>query len=97
MSTIRYIDRYTASEHDVHAELQALHTRNRRVELDKAWETSKTRRIFIALITYLTASVFLWLTGLPFPFLNGLVPAIGYLLSTLSLPWVRGWWLKKFF
>lgn len=71
-------------------------TRNARVEADKAWETSKTRRAVIAAITYFIASVFMYRIGVPDPLLNALVPTGGYLLSTLSLPLVKGWWLKKY-
>ena len=70
--------------------------RNSRVEIDKAWETSKTRRIVIAFLTYVTASVFLKIIGNDAPFLNALVPFGGYLFSTLSLPVVKQWWINKY-
>ena len=69
--------------------------RNSRVELDKAWEVSRTRRAFIAVITYLTAAAFLFLIDNDAPFINALVPTGGYLLSTLSLPVIKNWWLKR--
>lgn len=69
--------------------------RNSRVELDKAWEVSRTRRGVIAGITYLTATTFLFLIGNNLPFINALVPTGGYLLSTLSLPFIKNWWLKR--
>lgn len=81
---------------DIRVQLQAIEQRNRLVETDKAWETSLTRRAFIAFITYCTASLFLWLVGVTLPFVNALVPAGGYLVSTLSLPWIKVWWIKKF-
>ena len=65
------------------------------MEADKAWELSLTRRAFIALITYLTASLFLWLVGIDSPFLGALVPTVGYMLSTLSLSWIKAWWLRR--
>ena len=34
-------------------EIKKIQERNKRVELDKAWETSKTRKISIAILTYL--------------------------------------------
>lgn len=70
--------------------------RNIRVETDKAWETSKTRRLIIAAITYLTAVTFLKLIGNDAPQINGLVPVGGYLLSTLSLPLIKTWWIAKY-
>ena len=78
----------------ISAQLQALLERNARVELDKAWETSLTRRCAIALITYLTAALFLWSIDVTNPLASSLVPTGGYLLSTLSLPWIRRVWMK---
>jgi hypothetical protein len=75
--------------------IQGILERNQRVESEKAWETSWTRRLFIAAITYLTASLFLWLIETPQSFINALVPTGGYLLSTLSLPWIKRLWMRK--
>lgn len=69
--------------------------RNSRVEQDKAWETSVTRRVVIATITYVVASVFLWRIGVSEPMINALVPTGGFLLSTLSLPFVKNIWIKN--
>ena len=69
--------------------------RNSRVELDKAWEVSRTRRVVIAIITYLTAAAFLFLIDNDAPFVNALVPTVGYLLLTLSLLFIKNWWLKR--
>jgi len=69
--------------------------RNARVELDKAWETSKTRRGIIAAMTYLIAAAFLKLIGNDAYLINALVPTGGYLFSTLSLPVVKSWWIKN--
>ncbi len=75
--------------------LEQIEERNRRVEADKAWETSKTRRAVIALITYTIAALFMYRIGIDNHLVNALVPTGGYLLSTLSLPFVKGWWLKS--
>jgi hypothetical protein len=40
-------------------EVGEIKARNRRVELDKAWETSLTRRSIIAAITYAVAVIFM--------------------------------------
>jgi hypothetical protein len=69
--------------------------RNSRVEQDKAWEVSRTRRVVIAVITYLTATTFLFLIDNNLPLINALVPTGGYLLSTMSLPFIKKWWLKR--
>tara|TARA_B100000745_G_scaffold206137_1_gene136308 strand:+ start:524 stop:772 length:249 start_codon:yes stop_codon:yes gene_type:complete len=70
--------------------------RNARVELEKAWEVSRTRRGAIAFLTYLTAATFLKLIGNEAPFLNALVPFGGYLFSTLSLPLLKDWWMNEY-
>ena len=77
-------------------EVEQINERNRRVELDKAWETSWTRRGIIAGITYGVATVFMVRIGVADPYLNAFVPTGGYLLSTLSLPFVKAFWLKKY-
>lgn len=71
--------------------------RNKRVESDKAWETSYTRRSIIAAITYLIVVWFLYLINAPTPWLNALVPTAGFVLSTLTLPFFKKWWLRKIY
>ncbi|MDD5041329.1 MAG: hypothetical protein PHX87_03600 [Candidatus Peribacteraceae bacterium] len=77
------------------SQIATIMERNRRVEADKAWEVSWTRRILITALTYGIAVLFLWLIASPNFWLNAAVPALGYLLSTLSLPWVKQWWLSR--
>jgi hypothetical protein len=86
------------SEHEkLEKEIQALKERNFRVEADKAWETSRTRVLSIAGITYIIAAAFLYSIGVERFLLNALVPAIGYYLSTRSLPLIKRWWTNKYF
>ncbi len=76
--------------------IETIEERNRRVELDKAWKTSKTRRTCIAAITYAIAALFMWLIGVPDPLINALVPTVGYPLSTLSLSFIKIWWVRRY-
>ncbi|HOG15132.1 MAG TPA: hypothetical protein PK674_00950 [Candidatus Absconditabacterales bacterium] len=69
--------------------------RNQKVELDKAWETSWTRRFLIAIMTYITIVLFFLVAKLPKPFINSIVPTVGFVLSTLSLPYFKKLWIKK--
>lgn len=69
--------------------------RNRRVEADKAWETSWARRLLILLLTYLVIVVFFLIAKLPKPFLNAIVPAAAFILSTLTLSLFKQTWLKN--
>ncbi len=78
---------------DIEKELQIIKDRNRRVEMDKAWEVSWTRRLFITVLTYAVASVWLVLINEAVWYLKAFVPVAGYILSTLSLPAVKRWWV----
>ncbi len=77
------------------ADVKKIKARNAKVEKDKAWEISWTRRVAIAAIIYILASIFLWLTATRKPFFNGLIPAVAYLLSTSTLEYLKSNWLKK--
>lgn len=76
-------------------DVELIKERNKRVENDKAWELSWTRRLFIIVTTYVVASIWLILINDSNPLLKALVPSVGYLFSTLSLPFIRSWWTKK--
>lgn len=75
--------------------IKAIEERNRRVEAEKAWELSLTRRLCIVIVIYATACVFLAILHVPQYFLHALVPVGGYVFSTLSFPWVKNIWLKS--
>lgn len=73
-------------------ELIIIRKRNNRVELDKAWETSFTRRIIIAILTYIVIVLFFIAAELPKPFINSIVPTTGFILSTLSVSLFKKFW-----
>jgi preprotein translocase subunit SecF len=77
-------------------ELERIKERNARVEADKAWETSLFRKILIAALTYAVIVLFFFFAGLPKPFVNAIVPAVGFVLSTLSIPFFKKIWIKYF-
>ena len=81
---------------DIEKEIEEIKERNKRVELDKKWETSMTRKICIAALTYIVVILYTILTDkISNVFLTSLVPVIGFTLSTLSLKVVRRIWEKK--
>ncbi|MBS3106885.1 hypothetical protein J4419_04475 [Candidatus Woesearchaeota archaeon] len=80
---------------NVKEEIAAIRERNARVELDKAWETSWTRRAVIVLFTYLLLVIFFYSAHLPRPWVNAIVPSIAFLLSTLTLPFFKKLWTRK--
>ena len=80
---------------DLEKEIKLIKERNSRVEADKAWETSLTRTILIATLTYITILIFFLFIGVQKPFLTALVPMIGFVLSLQTIPVVKKWWVKK--
>lgn len=72
--------------------IQKIEARNRAVELNKAWETSWTRKILLILFTYLAIAAYLGFIVHINPWINAIVPAVGFLLSTLTLPFFKSLW-----
>jgi hypothetical protein len=79
---------------DLEKEINKLKERNKRVELDKSWETSFTRRAILIIFTYLAIGLYLNAINIENPWLNAIVPSIGFLLSTLTLPYFKNLWIK---
>ena len=78
---------------DLEKEIKAIKERNQRVELDKAWETSWTRKLCICILTYIIVVIYSYLVrNYNNIFLSSLVPVIGFTLSTLSLKLIRKLW-----
>ena len=71
-----------------------IEARNKNVELNKTWETSFTRRALIVIFTYLAIALYLkFIVGIN-PWINAIVPTVGFLLSTLTLPFFKSFWSK---
>ncbi len=66
--------------------------RNRRVETDKAWETSIARRAAVAVLIFCAAWGWLLLQGSDTALRDALFPALGYILSTTALSALRVQW-----
>ncbi|MFA6436181.1 MAG: hypothetical protein WCW30_03545 [Candidatus Gracilibacteria bacterium] len=75
-------------------ELDEIKVRNQRVEADKAWETSWTRKLIILVLTYFVVVLFFFVAKLPNPFTNAVVPSIAFVLSTLTVPLFKKGWLR---
>lgn len=76
--------------------VKKIEERNKRVELDKTWETSWTRKTFIMILTYIIVIIYSYLIRkYDNILLTSLVPVIGFTLSTLSLKAIRKIWEKK--
>lgn len=75
--------------------IERIEARNKRVEGDKAWETSNIRKSTIAILTYFVVVLFLVSIHNDNPLVNGLVPVGGFLLSTLSVSFLKKQWLER--
>lgn len=77
--------------------LQKIEDRNKLVETNKAWEGSLTRKGIIALFTYIVIGLFMWVIGVENPFINAIIPTTGFILSTLSLPFIKKYWIEHLY
>jgi len=83
------------SNEELKKEIDKIKVRNQRVETDKAWETSWTRRFLILILTYLVIVTFFLMAKLPDPFANAIVPSVAFLLSTMTVPLFKKWWVGR--
>lgn len=79
----------------LHQEIEKLKERNKRVETNKAWETSFTRKLTLAVLTYIVVGLTLTSMQNPEPWKNAIIPSIGFVLSTMSLPYIKTFWEKN--
>ena len=84
----------SAMGNNIEERLQKIEDRNKKVELDKSWETSWMRRILLSLFTYLAISIYLWAVGISNPWANAIVPAVAFMISTLTMPFFKRIWAK---
>jgi len=80
---------------DIKKEIDEIKARNKRVETDKAWETSWARKLIVLVLTYIVIVIFFFVSKLPEPFVNAVVPSVAFLLSTMTVPLFKKWWLNK--
>lgn len=75
-------------------QINEIKQRNRKVEADKDWELSYTRRFLIAVFTYLAIALYLRAINITRPWLNAIVPTFAFLLSSDVLPPFKKIWMK---
>ena len=75
--------------------VELIEKRNKKVEGDKAWETSFLRKILIIVLTYIFAVLYLTVAETSNPFFGAVVPCAGFFLSTLTIDFIKTRWLKK--
>jgi len=77
-------------------EIHDIKARNARVELDKKWETSWTRRLSICVLTFIVILIYnFFIIKKANFFLASFVPVVGFFLSTLGLNFIRKIWEKR--
>jgi len=79
---------------DVEKRIATIENRNRKVETDKAWETSFVRRGLLITFTYLSVGFYMQAINITNPWLNAIIPSLGFLLSTLTLPFFKKMWMS---
>lgn len=79
---------------DLEKRIEKIEIRNKTVEKDKAWETSFVRKFLLMFFTYLTIGFYLSSIRVADSWLNAIVPAIAFWLSTLTLPFFKKLWEK---
>ena len=75
--------------------IEKIEERNAKVSLDKRREGSWTRKVAIAIFTYFIVLVYLFVIGNENPWINAIVPPVGFILSTLAIGWLRTYWQNR--
>lgn len=83
--------------HEVKHNVEDIQTRNQRVEADKAWEISWTRRSIIAVGTYVVIGTYLSFLKIEAAWLHAFVPSGAYIISTFSLFMFKKLWLETIY
>lgn len=81
---------------NIEQEILNIKERNKKVELEKAWETSITRKVAILIITYLFAALVMLVINIEKPFVNAIILTLGYFLSFQGLPFIKKNWIRRF-
>ncbi len=75
--------------------ISKIEARNTRVEAEKAWETSLVRKVLIVVLTYFVVVLFLYSVDIGRPWINAIVPSLGFFISTLTFPFVKKKWIEN--
>ena len=81
---------------ELEKEIEKIKKRNKKVEAEKAWETSFERKISIIVFTYIIIAIIMLLLKIEKPFVNALIPTFWYLLSTLSISFLKKKYIEKY-
>ena len=76
-------------------EIESLKKRNKKVELEKAWEISLERKISVAVITYIIVVIIMYFLNFENIFINALIPTIWYILSTIGVNPMKNIYIRR--
>lgn len=79
---------------DLEKRIKDIEERNKRVENDKAWETSLLRKVLIIIFTYIFAVLYLKIADTTNPWFGAVVPCVGFYLSTQSINIIKRMWIN---
>jgi len=51
----------------------------------------------IAVLTYLVIVLFMYSFGIEMPWVNAIVPTMGFVISTLTIGALKGFWIKRIY
>lgn len=77
-------------------EIKAIQARNKKVEADKAWETSWQRKVLVIVITYIFMVFFMNLIWVKWIFVNAMIPTFWFFLSTLSVGFLKKKYIEHY-
>lgn len=80
---------------NIEERIERIEQRNKRVETEKAWETSGTRKICIAACTYVVMVCVMYVLYNETPYTSALIPTLGFLLSTTTFSSIKRVWIAK--
>ncbi|OGC57695.1 hypothetical protein A3H26_03910 [candidate division WWE3 bacterium RIFCSPLOWO2_12_FULL_36_10] len=80
---------------DIEQEILAIKERNKKVESDKAWETSWSRKILISVATYFLVLLFFLILRVQNPWQNALIPTIAYFISSSTMSFAKKIWVGR--
>lgn len=74
-------------------DIMELKLKNKKIEADKAWETSWTRRGIIGIVTYIIVAAWLAMLGVEHNLIHALVVVGSYLVAIAILPMLKKYWV----
>jgi hypothetical protein len=76
-------------------EIKRIITRDKQRDAEEAWESSITRKVSIAIVTYIVLVPIMFALDITKPFASAVIPAVAYLLSVLGLEFIKKIWIKR--